>query len=155
MASDVKNYDPAGVAVVFGGFLITGFAKGSFIRIVRSQANFTHSVSADGREHVRNKTNDRSAMCEIMLEQTALANLVLSNAASRDEAQGDVVVPFAVTDVNSPDTIYASGKAWIEKPADAVLAEQSQPRTWQIKLLEVPMKHAGTPGVAVLTQALS
>ncbi len=156
MPTDVKTYDPALVQVTIGGAIITGYEPGTFIQIVRTVNNFDFTVSPDGKEGVRTKRNDRSALFTFTLRQTAEDNLVLSNLANRDEAQSDGVVPIQVIDLaNNGETIYEAAKAWIEKPADATFAETAQGRPWQIRIAELPMRTAGTPTTAALTATLT
>lgn len=154
MATDVKTYDPAQVQVSIGGSIITGFEPGTFITIVRSVNNFDWTVGADGKEGIRSKRNDRSALMTFTLRQTSLGSKVLANLANRDEKSSDGVVPISVVELGT-DTRFLSAKGWIEKPADASYAETPQPRAWMIRLAEVPMEHAGNPSVTALTGTLT
>ena len=155
MPTETKTYDPAGLIVTIGGAIITGFAKGTFISLVRNVNNFDFEVSPDGEEGIRTKKNDRSGLLTLTLAQTALANFLLANLANRDEKDGDGVVPISITDELSPDTTYLSGKGWIQKPADGTFAETPQGRNWQLQLAEVPMVHGGTPATAALAGTLT
>lgn len=155
MAVDVKTYDPAQTQVVIGGVILTGYEPGTFITISRNVNNYDYSVSPDGVEGVRAKRNDRSALLTFVMRQTSTSNLVLTNLANRDEVDSDGVVPAQVTDLNNQDTQYISGKAWIEKPADAVYAETAQGRSWAIRMAEVSMNHGGNPATAALQGTLA
>ncbi len=155
MATEVKTYDPAQIALVVGGFLVTGFEPGTFVTVVRSVSNYGWTVGPDGVEGIRTKLNDKSALMTITLRQTSPANFVLSNFANKDETEGNAVVPVSLADANSPDTEFVSAKGWIEKPADANYAETPQGRAWQIRLAEVPMVHGGTPSTEALAETLT
>lgn len=155
MATETKTYNPANIVVTVGGRILTGFAPGTFVNLVREVNNFNFRVSADGTEGTRTKTNNRSALFTFTLEQVAASNLILSNLANRDEQQGDGVVPISITDISSPDTVYLTGKGWIEKPADGAFAETPQGRAWAIRLADVPMVHGGTPATEALSASLT
>lgn len=155
MATELKTYDPSRVILTIGGHRVTGFAPGTFINIVRSQNNFDGQVGPDGVDYIRTKKNDRSALMTFQLQQTAGSNRVLSNLATRDEVSADGVVPCQILDELSPDTIFVTGKAWIQKPPDGAYGDSPQPRSWQVMMVEVPMTHGGTPGTEALTDALA
>ncbi len=155
MATETKTYDPANVVVTVGGAILSGYEPGTFVALVREVNNFTFTVGPDGEEGVRTKSNNRSAVLTLTLRQTAASNLILSNLATRDEQDSDGVVPIAITDISNPDTVYLTGKGWIEKPADGNFAETPQGRAWQLRMADVPMVHAGTPATAALTEQLA
>lgn len=153
-ATDVKTYDPAQVQMNVGGSIITGFEAGTFISIVRNVNNFDWSVGPDGKEGIRTKRNDRSALVAFTLRQTSVGNLIMSNLANRDEVASDGVVPIQVTELGT-DTRFVSGKGWIEKPADVEYSETPSGRAWQVRMAEVPFEIAGNPTVEALTGTLT
>ena len=155
MTTETKTYDPASINLTIGGHTLSGFEPGTFITITRTQNNFDWDIGPDGKEGIRTKRNDRSALLTFVLRQTAISNLVMSNLANRDEAEdSDGVVPVGVTDSGSPDVNYLSAKGWVEKPADATYAETPQGRSWAFRLAEVPMVHGGTPVATALADTL-
>lgn len=155
MATEVKTYDPAQVQASVGGAIITGFEPGTFINVVRNVNNFEYTVGPDGKDGIRTKRNDRSALFTFTLRQSSVGNLILSNLANRDEVDSDGVVPVSITDLLSPDTEFLSASGWIEKPADGTFGETPQPRAWLIRLAEVPMTHGGNPATAILQGTLT
>ena len=155
MATETKTYDPAGIAISIGGAIITGVEPGTFVTVVRSQNTWEQTIGPDGIELIRTKKNDRSALFTLTLRQSAPSNKILSNLANRDEKDSDGIVPVSITDINSPDTVYMTGKGYIQKPADGAYGDVPQPRVWQIFLSEVPMVHGGTPATPALTDTLS
>jgi len=152
--TDLKTYDPKGVSLSIGGFLITGYEPGTFITLERQSNTFDFSPGPDG-EHIRTRKNDQSALMTLSLRQVAASNLVLSHLARRDESDNDGVVALILSDVAAPETRYAAGKAYIEKPAGAIFGDSPQHRQWIIRLVEVPMVHGGTPGTSVLAGTLT
>lgn len=155
MPTDVKTYDPAAIALNVGGYLVTGFETGTFITLSRNVTNFDLKISVDGAIGERVKHNDKSALLTITLSQTSPANAVLSRLAARDEDDSSGIVPVSISDTLAPDTEFATGKAWVEKPADAVFADDTQGRQWLIKFAEVVMFHGGTPTTEALTETLA
>ena len=160
MTTETKTYDPAAISITMGGAFIKGFESGTFVTITRNVNNFDWTVGSDGQEGIRTKRNDRSALLTLTLRQTSPANGVLARLANRDEVDGDGVVPINVTDDRADteagkETTFVSGKAWVEKPSDAVYAETPQGRPWQIRFADVPMQHGGVPATAVITDALT
>jgi hypothetical protein len=84
-AEDLKNYDPAGISMVFGLIPISGgFAENTFCKITPNSPMFKLKKGADGSS-ARGKTNDTSGVCEITLLSTALANGLLSAQATLGE----------------------------------------------------------------------
>lgn len=150
MPTDVKTYDPAQIQLSVGGAILTGYEPGTFVTLTRNVDNFTATIGPDGKELIRTKSNDRSGLLTFTLRQSSVANLILSNLANRDEVDSDGVVPCILSDLNNPDTEFASPKAWVQKPPDAVFADTPQGRPWQIYLAEVPMTHGGNPSTAAL-----
>lgn len=155
MATEIKTYDPSQIQITVGGTPITGYEPGTFINIVRDVNNFDFTVGPDGKEGIRTKLNNRSALVTLTLRQVSVSNLVLSNLANRDEVSGDGVVPVQVTDLSNPDTQFVAAKGWLEKPADAAYAESPQGRPWAIRMGEVAMKHGGNPPTAALQGTIS
>ncbi len=152
--TNVTTYDPAQVQVVVGGAILTGFEPVTFINIVRSVNNFITTIGPDGKELIRTKSNDRSALMTLTLRQVSAVNLILANLANRDEVDSDGVVPIMVKEIGT-DTEFISAKGWIEKPADASYAETPQGRAWAFMLAEVPMGHAGNPTTPALQGTLT
>lgn len=159
MATETKTYDPAAIVVTIGGKDLSGYEPGTFVTLVRNVNNYDWTVGPDGVEGIRTKRNDRSALLTFTLRQTAAANFILSNLANRDEQGGeggnDGVVKISISDTSTPETIYVTGKGWIEKPADANFAETPQGRAWQIRLSTVPMVHGSTPATAALAEQIT
>ena len=155
MPPEIKHYDPAGIAIAIGGKDITGIEPGTFVTLTRTQNNYDTTIGPDGIEIIRTKRNDRTTLFTLTLRQSAPSNRILSNLANRDEKSGDGIVPVSITDINSPDTVYMTGKGWIQKPADAAFGDAPQPRAWQLMLSEVPMTHGGTPAQDALTETLA
>lgn len=86
MGAALKAYDPAQVAVIFGGAKLEGTVPGSRVKVSFPEM-FTKVVGTDG-EVARGKKNDRTVKITIELLQTSISN--------------DVLMGFHLADINSP-----------------------------------------------------
>ena len=109
----VKTYDASQVAIIVGGFNITGFADGSFVSVERNADAFALYVGTDG-EGTRAKTNNKSGRFTFTLSQSSDSNAILSGIAAADELKNAGVVPVLVKD-GSGASLYAAETAWIVK----------------------------------------
>lgn len=124
----VKTYDPAGLNVIVGGNIMSGFADGTLVRVERNSDLWTVQVGSDG-EGTRSKSNDRSGRITISLMQTSESNDVLSALALVDEQTNAGAVPIEIKDVNGT-SLHIAETAWIVKPADAEYSKEAGPREW-------------------------
>lgn len=124
----VKTYDPSQVAIIVGGFNITGFADGSFITIARNADAFALYVGTDG-EGTRAKSNNKSGKITITLAQSSDSNAILSGIANLDELSNNGIVPVLVKD-NSGTSLYAAETAWIVKASDSEFGKELGSREW-------------------------
>jgi hypothetical protein len=116
MPGGVRTFDPAKVAVSFGGFPISGFAEGTFIRVERVADMFSMKTGSDG-DTARVKSNNRAGTVTLTLMQTSLSNDALSGIAIADELSNTGVVPIAIKDLSGATTFF-SATGWIRKIPD-------------------------------------
>jgi len=153
MATQIKTYDPAAISMSVANIIVSGFEPGTFITLTRNTNNFVTTLGPDGKELIRTKRNDRSAMLTLTLRQSSDSNLSLANLAEQDEKNADGLVEIGISDATEgagASAIEFSGTGWVEKPSDASFAETPQPRAWIFRLAEVSMRHAGIPTKEVL-----
>jgi hypothetical protein len=124
----MKTYDPKLNTLIVGGFPITGFADGSFIRVRRNNDMWSLTVGADG-EGTRTKSNDKSGQIEIELSQSSLSNQFLSNLALADELENAGVVPVLMKD-GSGASIHAAEQMYVKKVPDAEYGKEATTRVW-------------------------
>ena len=127
----VKTYDPSQVAIIIGGFPVTGFADGSFVTVERNEDAFALYVGTDG-EGTRAKSNNKSGRITITLAQSSDSNAVLSGFAQADELSNSGVVPVLVKD-NSGQSLHSAETAWIVKAANSEYAREVGTREWVIE----------------------
>jgi len=137
----VKTYDPSQVALIVGGFNITGFADGSFVTVARNADAFALYVGTDG-EGTRAKSNNKSGRITITLAQSSDSNAILSGIASLDELSNNGVVPVLVKD-SSGLSLYAAETAWIVKSPDSEFGKELGSREWIIETDNLAMFVAG------------
>lgn len=124
----VKTYNPKKVSILVGGVPITGFAKGTFVKVTRDEDTWTKYVGADGTV-TRGKNNNLGGMIEITLAGSSPSNDMLSALHIADEASDTGVVPVLVKDL-SGTTLHESSAAWVKKPADWEGAKDVTERAW-------------------------
>jgi hypothetical protein len=125
----VRTFDPKTVSVIWGGYTITGFADGTFIKVTRIEKKlFESKGGADGTRERINK-NSLAHMVEFMLMQTAQANGIMSAATILDQ-ESNVGAPELIIKDGSGISVFTSGAAWIAEDADMELATTLTPRKW-------------------------
>lgn len=129
----VKNYDPKGIALVFAGIPITGYAKGTFVSIAYNEDAFVLSIGADG-EGTRAKTNNKSATIEFTLTQSSPSNDLLSAIHNLDQMSpgGDGIGPFFLKDLFGTSLAIAE-TAWVRKMPDAGYGPETGERVWTLE----------------------
>ncbi len=130
-SNKVASYNPAEVDVIVAGFMLTGFADGTFVDIERDTDTFEDVAGANG-EVARVMKNDKRGNITITLMQTSDDNKTLSNLHLADESTGSGVFPVLVKD-NSGDSIFSGAVCWIKKPAKAGYSKGVETREWSIR----------------------
>lgn len=123
-----KTYDPSQVAIIVGGFQVTGFADGTFVSIERNADNFALYIGTDG-EGTRAKSNNKSGRMTFTLAQSSDANAFLSALVTADELSNSGIVPVLVKD-NSGSSLYSAETAWIIKHPAAEFGREVGTREW-------------------------
>jgi hypothetical protein len=127
----VKSYDPAKVTITFAGIIVEGYADGTFITAARNNPSFSLKVGSSG-EGARAKSNDRSGIVTLTLQQSSASNDLLSAQAALDEASGDGIGSLLIKDL-SGTTLCSAETAWIQKPADVEYAKEISDRQWVLE----------------------
>ena len=129
----VKNYDPAGMVIVFNQIPISGFADGTYVSVEQNEDSYSLVVGADG-EGCRSKTNNRSARITLTLLQSSAVNDLLSALHNVDinSPLGDGIGPFLMKDLTGT-TVLAAEKAWLVRHATSTYARDPESREWIIE----------------------
>jgi hypothetical protein len=130
MPKEFNNYDPSAIVLIFGELTISGFAKGTFVKVSFNNPSFKHEKGAQG-DGVRTAVLDFSGTIEFTLNGTAACNSKLSTIARSDRRNGDGVKPTEVKDTKG-ETTWHGENAWIEMTAAAEFADDHTPRDWKI-----------------------
>ena len=118
MGAKLSAYDPALVAVIFGGARIEGMVPGSRVKVGFAE-RFKKTVGIDG-EVARSKNADKTLQITIELLQTSLSNDVLmAFHIADDAAPNGVVVPAMVKNLLGTFLVNAPG-AWLVGPPKEV-----------------------------------
>lgn len=126
-----KTYNPKKVAVIVGGFAISGYADGEFVTITMDEDQFDLKVGTDG-EGTRAKSNNNSATVKIMLMQSSDANTILQSFWNSDKISDSGIFPLLIKD-NSGRSLYAADQAWIQKQPEAKFGKTTDTREWIIR----------------------
>jgi len=131
----LKTFDPKQTVMIVGTKIISGFADGSYIKLIRNEPMFALKVGVDG-EGTRAKSNNKSGRYEITLNQSSRSNDDLSAYAAADELDNSGAVPVLLKD-GSGRMIASSLTGWVQKYPDVELAKESTMRTWIIESDEI------------------
>jgi len=125
-----KTYNPKKVAVIVGGFQMSGFADGEFVTVAMDEAQWELKVGTDG-EGTRSKSNNFGTI-KIMLMQSSDSNAILQSFWTADRLNDAGVVPVLIKD-NSGKTLHAAAQAWIEKQPESKFGKTSESREWVLR----------------------
>lgn len=139
----LRTYDSKQVIVLVGTAIISGFADGTFVNVMRSSDAFTKQSGADG-EVSRSKSNDKSGEITITLAQTSPSNAVLQSLAITDEISNDGIVPIAIKDLSGTST-FVSAFGWVRKSADAEYGKDITNREWVLDCVDLDILNGGNP----------
>jgi hypothetical protein len=126
----VKSYNAKEVAIIAGGFILSGFADGQFLNIVPNSDLQELTVGVDG-EGTRSAMNNKSAQITVGLMQSSASNPVLESFAASGES-----FPLLVKD-NSGSTIYSCVTAWVRRRPDAGFDRVAGERSWLLETDEL------------------
>lgn len=137
----IKTYDPQKIAVIFHGRPLSGFAKGTFVKVSRSADSFSPYTGSDG-EAARTASADDSGEIEVTLMQTSMSNDYLSSELALDELTRNNTGPALLSD-SWGDTLVSGDGAYLKKYADVTLADDIEARTWTIVVPHMRMVVGG------------
>ena len=138
------TWDPIKFVVTFGGYTITGWAKGSFISIKRSSDVFTPETGAAGEESWTKSAN-RQGEIEIKLMSTSQDCAVLSAMEVADELTSSGLQTFQAKEINGNSYAHAA-QARITKPADMDRGAEQGETTFVIKTTNLDVSAGGLLG---------
>jgi hypothetical protein len=139
------TYDPKQVAVIVAGVPMGGFADGSFVTVERTNDTFSKVSGADGIVS-RAKSNDKSGMIKITLQQTSPSNDVLQGIALLDEVSNSGVVPLIIQDFSGRST-FITAFGWVKKPPSSEFSKEVSNREWEFDCADLDIKIGGNAGV--------
>lgn len=138
----LHTYDPLQLKSVFKAVEIHGYAKGTFVKVKRSQPVWKIEVGADG-EKTRVQSRDNSGTIEFTLMAGSATNKALADIMKSDEANGDGVGTVSVRDLNGNDK-HSSEKAFLIQPPEAEYGEDAGTRVWMIQCTDLDTFSGGS-----------
>lgn len=126
-----KTYNPKKVAVIVGGFQMSGFADGEFVTVSMDEAQWELKVGTDG-EGTRSKSNNYAGTVKIMLMQSSDSNTILQSFWTADRLSDSGVFAVLVKDA-SGKTLHAGDQAWIEKQPESKFGKSAESREWVLR----------------------
>lgn len=138
----IKQYDPKKVAVILGPHIVTGFADGTFVSMVRTGDQWNHKSGADGEE-MRSKTNDRRGELTLTLMASSSSNSYLQGLLTADELTSEGGAPLLIKDISSDAGLVSSEYVWVKKDPDFVRAREDQSVTWVLSCKTPQMISSG------------
>jgi hypothetical protein len=126
----IRTYNPAKMAIVWNGIVLTGFAEDTFLKLERLGDGFETSEGADGGIDRVNR-NSFGYKGSFTLKQTSPSNTLLMEAFMADlNGEVDTIPTLVVKDL-SGDTEF-SAQAWIEKDPSKDFGRKMGSREWKI-----------------------
>ena len=127
----MENYDPQAIVIDFGGILIRGTAKGSFVKVTQEADTFTDVVGNDGSvTRVRNRDERGNIVITIMAE--SVTNDQLSAVHLADKEFGLSTKGVLIKDLKGT-TLVTAKDAWIMKFAEIEYGDDGGSREWTIR----------------------
>lgn len=130
----MQTYSPEDVILSIGGYLMSGYADGSFITVERETDAYTKLVGADG-EVSRTRSANRSGALTLTLKQTSDGNRILGTFLASDETDDSGVFDCFLKD-NLGNTLF-TGEGWIRKPPAMEYGSEESNREWGIDLATI------------------
>ena len=153
MASRLNLYSPSDVIVsVAGMHTITGYADGTFIRIIKEAKPFEKQRAMDG-EVSRIYNDDNVYRVELSIMQSSGSNNVLGMLYNIDLATRIGKFPLFIKDTRG-QTSFISATTWIEQPPDVVFSNDLQVWTWTFGCTDATMVYGSNEDTGLLEQAL-
>jgi hypothetical protein len=126
----VGTYSPDNTVLTWGPIIFTGFAKGSFIKLMKPDVPQVKSEQGGDGEVARvlRKASPLRRM-EATLLQTTLTNDQLAVQAELDRNTGAAVYPLQLVDLGGT-SIFSAAEAWIEERPEQERAQDQTNRVW-------------------------
>lgn len=127
--SDQVTVNIAGIPIDASG----GYADGEFVRLEKSEDDFTTVVGTDGSV-TRSKTNNQLWTITIRLMQSSQGNDALSALRLADlKGQNGAGVGTLLIRDRQGTTLFLASKAWISKPPSQSFDREAKEREWTLQ----------------------
>lgn len=136
-------YSPKRVLLTFDEIGITGFAEGTFVKVMQTKDSFSVAPDADGGGCMVLE-GDESGSIEFTLHQSSPSNAFLMSKANQ---QRQTLTPgtAVVRDLNG--TFLGQCVGMLAKPADTERSNQTSNAVWKVVSLKVEQEGGGVTPV--------
>lgn len=149
----LTTYSPSDVIVSIGGFhTVTGYADGTFVRILKEMKPFDKQRAMDG-EISRIYSQDDVFKVELSIMQSSGSNNILSMLYNIDIATRVGKFPMIIKDSRG-QTSFVALTAWVEQIPDVTFAKDLQVWTWTFGCTEATLMVGGNEDTGLVEQAL-
>lgn len=125
------TYSANRVSIVVAGFVVSGYADGTFVEIAEEGEGFATKSGADG-EVARSVSTNLMVNITLTLLQSSASNDVLNNLYNADRlSSGSATFPIVIESL-SGTTLYMSGQCWVKKRADVGYGKEISERKWAL-----------------------
>jgi len=123
----LATYDASRVIVTLGGYVLDGFAKGTFIKVT-TPTRYTYEAGVEAGARAKNV--DVSGQVELTFLQTSDAHGKLHTLLTSDRG-GNGAVPLIIKDFSGTFLMTAT-TAWVEKEPDYEMGDTISSWSWTI-----------------------
>lgn len=132
-----NTYSASKIVLTVAGKRVTGFGESDMVNVERDESKFIKITGADGvvsRSHIVSN----AGQIQITLQQTSLANDILSGLLLLDEVSLAAQFPVTIKDLNGSTNIIASD-CWIQGPPAVPMNKLITDRVWIIDAADLSM----------------
>lgn len=153
MASSLNLYSPTDVIVSIAGMhTVTGYADGTFIRILKEAKPFEKQRAMNG-EISRIYNDDDVFRVELTIMQSSGTNNILSMLYNVDIATRVGKFPLFIKDGRG-QTTFLSATTWIEQLPEVIFSNGLETRTWIFGCTDATIMIGGNEDVGLVEQGL-
>jgi hypothetical protein len=136
-----NQYDPEGCFLNLAGIIVSGFAKGTFIEIERTEAVFTLKTGSQD-DATRTINRNSSGKVKFTLMQQAPCNDRLMELLQKDM---DTLLGYGALSFTEflSTTVADTAWAWIEKIPKVERGEESMVVQWEVDCHKLKIKVGG------------
>lgn len=140
----MSTYNANQVVVNYAGITMSELGTDEFVRVKRSTAAFSLTMSVDGKGTFEQQ-NDDSATIEVVLMATSKVNALLTavHAADKASKNGAGLAPLSIRDLNSDSELHFAERARITAEPEVTFKRGVAERVWTFMTDSLKSVHGG------------